>query len=72
MGGGETGHGDPVGGAADVVEAGPVAEFDRGGIPAVLPADPHFKPRFHPAPFPDRDPDELSDPRRVGILKSGS
>jgi putative exporter of polyketide antibiotics len=54
--------------AADVVQAGVVEEADRGGIAAVLAADPELDVRGPLAPEPHRRPHELAD---AGLVDRG-
>ena len=67
--GGEARDGDTEGRATDVVHALFVAEYDGGGIAAVLAADPDLETLFGGAAEPDAGGDELPDAVAVDGLE---
>ncbi len=66
---GETGDGDPVGGAGDVVEADFSAESDRGRVAAMLAADAHFQVGAHAPTLLNRHLDQLAHAVTVQCLE---
>src|SRR5204863_303052 len=62
---GEAGDGDSERGAADVVEADPVAELDRPRVAAVLPADAALEVLAGAPALLHGDLDQLTDAARV-------